>query len=289
MPFPASAEHRDSSSITRRALARGTAWAVPAAAVAVTAPALAVSPRCVAELSTSSPLFTPQRTSSTAFDYLWTNPFGDGSDVRLHVTAQLGSGPGSLHGSRNLLWAGPPTTGPFHGGVDGATNALQFSVDTIRNQTAGTIVDYTFEVQYRASSASSFSRMAAADVPDLRFSITDFEGRQSARGNYSAERGWISGTSWTKSPRDPAYLLGSGTAGSPWTARTAGLGANDQNLVDNHLPRGTVDVVAAAPTSSWTFSYGVDISGTISAPDAVVNSNAWFAAPELTVQQPGCG
>lgn len=285
MSLVSNAEHRDPPGITRRSLTRGAAWSVPAAVIAVAAPALAVSARCVAELDQASPDFSTQRNGAEEFIYLWSNPYDDGSQVRLRVNSAKESGPGSISTANNLLWSPSLGTGRTYGAVAGATRALRFSVDTLSSYTVSTLVTYTFTLEYRAAASPDFTVLDGADVPELSFAVTDIEGQRSLYGDHSAERGWLDGTGWATAPTDPSYLLGSGTAANPWRANT--VGATGENLVDNWAGAGTVTVQATAPISTWTYTYALDTSGSNSPSN--INSNAWFAAPRFTVNQPGCG
>lgn len=277
-------EDRAKPLMSRRALAKGAAWAAPAAVVSVAAPALAVSPRCLEELGINGTR-RERAPSGSEFAYYWDSVFAEGDAVRLHVEATKISDPGFIT-TNNLVWSGPQAIGGTYGDVVGAESALRLSVTTTPGDSVDTIVRYRFTVQYRASGSGPWQPMEAQE---MSFFLADIEGQMSKRTpnpGHSAERGWLSPGPWQSVLVNPGYLTGVGSENEPWSRRQ---NSNpDSDLIDNNLGHGTVHVTSMAPVSEWDYFYGLDATGagTGSTP---INSNMWIASPSMTVAEPGCG
>lgn len=227
--------------LSRRALARGAAWAAPITIVSVAAPALAVSPSCASEDVTLNWGFAQYRGTPAT-----TTPF----------TTNVTFNPNPLNSSFPSLNSPLSATivHTYFGRARGASPN-----GTISTFNVGGIgqVGYYLRQQIGATGTTT---PAATDyqtirftfsesVANLRFSITDID-----RAWSTTTRDFIDGVSLTSNAPFTAtvpsgsQVTGAGTAASPWQNSTDGNKSEDG-------PGGQVDIAFTSAVQSFTMRY----------------------------------
>ena len=216
---------------TRRAIAKGTAWAVPAIAVGAAAPQAAASP-CAPQAYTvdwaggSGTVYTRTNdTSGTAT----ADPDGAGPIPPITVNVSSMFLGGAIVGtSGGTVYNYRVSGGPVGGTGDAGLLFYQQVPLTNTGRAARQVITFSF----------------TEAVQNLRFTITDID---SANQNYRDSVD-LTGV-FTPTITNPTYVTGSGTQPSPLTSNGTNLG------IDSTSSNGNVLVRYPGPLSSFTLNY----------------------------------
>lgn len=226
---------------TRRAVARGAAWAVPVVAVGAAAPYAAAShcPPYSYVLDWGGVASTYTRTNATNA-LATTDPDGAGATPAVGVTIEstlvggIATGQELTTTNQNLRVAGTNIGGSGRPGLQfqqhpTATNRTNPSNDAVPQRTARQEVKFTFS---RA-------------VVDLRFSISDIDGTV---GDFLDRVELTTGFTYTY---NATYVAGAGTLASPFrpTAAFENFNAADTASTNN------VAIRYAGPITTFTMTY----------------------------------
>lgn len=231
---------------TRRAVVAGLAWSAPAVVVAASAPAFAVSPRCLKPATVTWNSTSYQRSSETQGTYTVADPDGTAGPLKgMTITVENTFTGTNTRLSQQLLPTGSTTRpslnltafmrSPSIGGATGPL-ALHQSPKVNANKSENltnenkTITTFTF----------------SQPVTSLSFSIADID---SAASDFRDAVALVSATRYTATIRNTATVTGNGTLGTPWRAvsRTA--------PVPDSSTDGTVDVRFAGTVKEFQIHY----------------------------------
>jgi hypothetical protein len=249
-------------SLGRRRIVQGAAWSVPVIVMGSAAPALAVSPPCVATIDWTNATFL--RTDYLNATFTWTNLFGAGKNLVLAVTATGVNVNAVPNTTSNLTYTGGTVSGQPDGGLD-------LSLDNLADSAGLTGEDVAFAFTYGGSPIT---------VTNLSFMIGDIDGAYHVSGanadNKAAE--WVSINAGTGVIQDTAYVGGAGTVADPWIRRNPSN--PDTNGIATSATTGSV-AIANPSTSGFTVRFRLD-SG------ALGNYNLWITPFQFTIKNPAC-
>lgn len=229
-------ERGTSRAVSRRTIVKSAAWSIPVVAAAAAAPMSAASTSCTKHLSTATAAYV--RASATASQFTWTNPFGDGKDLTLTLSAVHAGVPQmAINTANNLV-----QDVDMHGGE--AVPSVHLALDTLGlvNNGGGETVTFAFALGG-----------AATTVQNLQYKIKDIDGFMALDGNGGAER--VSVTAGTGT-YDPVWLQGNGTPSNRWRLSTGAPNVE----VDAASSAGNVAVTAAS-VASFSLDFIVNNSG----------------------------
>lgn len=229
-------ERGRSKELTRRTVVRSAAWSVPVLAAVAAAPMSAASAACTKHLSTETAAYV--RAGATASQFTWTDPFGDGKDLTLTLSAvHTGVAQMAINTANNLV-----QDVDMHGGE--AKPSVHLALDTLGlvNNGGGETVTFTFALGG-----------AATTVQNLAYTIKDIDGFMALDGNGGAER--VSVSAGTGS-YNPTWLQGSGIPSNRWRLSTSAPNVE----VDAASSAGNVNVTAAS-VSAFSLDFIVNNSG----------------------------
>ncbi|MCV7719360.1 hypothetical protein M3C89_008425 [Micrococcus luteus] len=231
---------------SRRAVVAGLAWSAPAAVVAASAPAFAVSPRCLKPATVTWNSTSYRRSSETQGTYTVADPDGTAGPLKgMTVTVKNTFTGTNTSLSYQYTPAGSTTNAGYNltaatrsPSIGGATGPLALhqspKVNTNKSENLTnankTITTFTF----------------TQPVTSLSFSITDID---SAASDFRDAVALVSATPYTATIRNTATVTGNGTLGTPWRAvsRTA--------PVPDSSTDGTVDVRFAGTVKEFQIHY----------------------------------
>lgn len=232
---------------TRRAVVAGLAWSAPAVVVAASAPAFAVSPRCLKPATVTWNSTSYQRSSETQGTYTVADPDGTAGPLKgMTITVKNTFTGTNTRLSQQLLPTGSTTRpslnltafmrSPSVGGASGPLALHQSpkentaKSDLLTTDANKTITTFTF----------------TQPVTSLSFSIADID---SAASDFRDAVALVSATPYTATIRNTATVTGNGTLNTPWRAVSPTAPVPDSST------DGTVDVRFAGTVKEFAIHY----------------------------------
>ncbi|MGM0781025.1 MAG: hypothetical protein ACQEUF_04100 [Actinomycetota bacterium] len=254
---------------TRRAVVAGLAWSAPAVVVAASAPAFAVSPRCLKPATVIWNSTSYQRSSGTQGTYTVADPDGTAGPLKgMTITVANTFTGGNTYLSQQFLPTGATTRpslnltaytrNPSVGGASGPLALHQAPKENTAKSDRLTDANKTI-------TTFTFSQ----PVTSLSFSITDID---SAASDFRDAVALVSATPYTATIRNTATVTGNGTLNTPWRAVSSTAPVPDSST------DGTVDVRFAGTVKEFTIHYwniasASQSSSTVDGDQAVFISN----------------
>lgn len=254
---------------TRRAVVASLAWSVPTVAVAMAAPAFAVSPRCLKPTAVTWNSANYQRSSATKGTYTVADPDGAAGPLQgMTITVANTYTGTNTYLSQQFIPSGSTTRPSFNltaftgspsiGGATGPLALHQAPKDNAKKSNSLTDANKTI-------TTFTFSQ----PVTSLSFSITDID---SALNDFQDAVALGSATPYTATIRNTATVTGKGTVSTPWQA------VSPTAPVPNDSTNGTVDVRFTGTVTSFTITYwniasSTQSSTTIDGDQAIFISN----------------
>ena len=209
--------------IPRRAIARGLAWAAPAAIVTTAAPSYAASCNTAARYTAPLHANSVTRTSGTQASGVATSAEPGSTPVTYSVQARAGTGT-SINTGSNLTTAGGTASSFYNGLGDLRVDGLQLQQN---GSPAGQVVTFTF----------------SRPITDLSFTVADLDSMSSGYKD-----------AVTISPTPTAVVnngaaQGNGTAASPLQA------INQSAQVNSDVVANRSSVKLAGPLTTFTLTF----------------------------------